>query len=302
MSRRQNHSSGDSFDLFLDTICNTFGGVVFLAILVALLAKTRHDPSSQPAGPQIDAASLREMRSELDQQTQRLREVEMVLDAVPQPTFDPSLTELVELSDEMSQLKDEARERSGQRDRMGKQLVTVAAASLELDKSIDEATGLVKDAQQRLESSRTAWKSTLASTGQTLQVPVQRHGAGASAMIALSGGELFLISSPDDGPGEFFERHVVATQIDLNDWTVTLRTGKGLMLGGPKSAAAVAGTAKRLSSSETTLIIIAYPDSYHQFASVRDAFKLTGMNYELWIKAEGDPIEFSYGRGANRVQ
>ena len=38
-SRRWNRDGGgDSLDLLLDTMCNLFGGIVFVALLVALLA------------------------------------------------------------------------------------------------------------------------------------------------------------------------------------------------------------------------------------------------------------------------
>ena len=35
--RRQRTETNSSLDLLLDTICNTFGGIIFLAILVAVL-------------------------------------------------------------------------------------------------------------------------------------------------------------------------------------------------------------------------------------------------------------------------
>lgn len=38
MSRRIRQQSGDSLDLLLDTMCNLFGGIVFIALLVAMLA------------------------------------------------------------------------------------------------------------------------------------------------------------------------------------------------------------------------------------------------------------------------
>ena len=39
MRRRRDQTDG--LELFLDTICNTFGGIIFLAILVAILSQTQ---------------------------------------------------------------------------------------------------------------------------------------------------------------------------------------------------------------------------------------------------------------------
>jgi hypothetical protein len=41
MSFRRQHR-GDSLDLLLDTMCNTFGGIILLAVLVTLLVKHEH--------------------------------------------------------------------------------------------------------------------------------------------------------------------------------------------------------------------------------------------------------------------
>ena len=302
MSRRQNHAGGDSFDLFLDTICNTFGGIVFLAILVALLAKVRHDPSAKDAVAQVDAAAMRNLQSELEEQTARLRELELVRDSLPPPSFDPQLVEMVVLSDELNSVRDRNRKYARDRDQLGESLGTIAAESLELEAAAVDAAGLVEAARQRLEESRTAWKSSVVSAGQTLKVPVQQRSSGTRAMVALSGGELFLIASPDYLPGQFFDRHVIASKVGTNSYRIELRVGNGLTMGGPKSMSALEGTARRLSSSGSSLVVIAYPDSYHHFATVRDAFKRNGMNYELWVWAEHDPIQFSYGKGDGRVQ
>ncbi len=68
MSRRQRDDS-DSFDLFLDTICNTFGGNVFLAILVALLAKVRSGTDSPDGPPPASPAAVRAAELKLQQIT-----------------------------------------------------------------------------------------------------------------------------------------------------------------------------------------------------------------------------------------
>jgi len=39
MKKRRIRGPGDSLDLLLDTICNSFGGIIFIACLVAILAR-----------------------------------------------------------------------------------------------------------------------------------------------------------------------------------------------------------------------------------------------------------------------
>ena len=63
MSRRHSSSESDSLELLLDTICNVFGGVIFIAMLVAVLTSFRaaavmqEDPpvGTESAMPDVDS-------------------------------------------------------------------------------------------------------------------------------------------------------------------------------------------------------------------------------------------------------
>lgn len=84
--RRRNGDS--SLELLLDTICNTFGGVLFLAILVSLLLKTaRHRSPEAPASaatprPAITKAQLIRTSTEASELRERLERLEGGLAAV----------------------------------------------------------------------------------------------------------------------------------------------------------------------------------------------------------------------------
>lgn len=45
MRRRRLSGPNDSLDLLLDTICNAFGGIIFIAVLIAMLARDSSGPS-----------------------------------------------------------------------------------------------------------------------------------------------------------------------------------------------------------------------------------------------------------------
>ena len=75
MKRRRPADS--SLELLLDTICNTFGGVLFLAILVCiLLHNTGHSNSHQQNGPRFTEADVIELvrrQQELESALEGLR-------------------------------------------------------------------------------------------------------------------------------------------------------------------------------------------------------------------------------------
>ena len=71
---------GDSLDLLLDTMCNTFGGIIMIAILVALLAQQSPAPivpadrarsemtERRLAIADTDLAAARALRTQLEDQ------------------------------------------------------------------------------------------------------------------------------------------------------------------------------------------------------------------------------------------
>jgi len=59
MRRRNNKPTDDSsLELLLDTICNTFGGIVLISILVALLMQTETDAISEQARNEISNTDI----------------------------------------------------------------------------------------------------------------------------------------------------------------------------------------------------------------------------------------------------
>lgn len=77
MRRRRFQDSDSGLDLLLDTVCNAFGGIIFIALLIVLLP-TRPDPSaSEPAG-RVAASPSRIL--DLDRARDELAHQERVLD------------------------------------------------------------------------------------------------------------------------------------------------------------------------------------------------------------------------------
>ena len=105
MSRRR---AGDSsLELLLDTICNTFGGVLFLAILVSLLLKSTRDramessaaaPRTKPAISKAEVIRRTTEASELAEEISRLDSalghIQGFVKQFAKPGFDESLKKL----------------------------------------------------------------------------------------------------------------------------------------------------------------------------------------------------------------
>src|SRR5215212_2230753 len=96
MSRRRRHQP-DSLELLLDTMCNTFGGIIMIALLIALLSR---DASSDTAITQ----RAETVRRQIEQTQKQTIEAEQLRQRLQQ-SIDPRAALTVALLTERDQLR-----------------------------------------------------------------------------------------------------------------------------------------------------------------------------------------------------
>lgn len=62
---RRKSSPNDSLEMFLDTICNTFGGILFILLFVVLQLRTTQDTVSQNTAKSVDAVQFHQAENRL---------------------------------------------------------------------------------------------------------------------------------------------------------------------------------------------------------------------------------------------
>ena len=104
MTKRRNTNA--SLDLFLDTICNVFGGVIFIALLIAILVQQTVGTIKLPEGASPE--EIAKLRQELDQISSDISASRVLLEtlqtAMPRPK-DAAEIERAELFYELSEAK-----------------------------------------------------------------------------------------------------------------------------------------------------------------------------------------------------
>lgn len=79
MSGRRMTEPGDSLELLLDTICNAFGGILFLTILLTMLLRLSHPKREQPAVPESARQEMDDLGSQLEIALSELESLERSL-------------------------------------------------------------------------------------------------------------------------------------------------------------------------------------------------------------------------------
>ena len=112
---KKRRSANSSLDLFIDTICNVFGGVIFIALLLAILVQQTVGIIKIPEGASPE--EIAKMRQELDQVSAEIASSRVLLETLqavmPRPQ-NPAEQERVELFFELSAAKGAAIEKKAE--------------------------------------------------------------------------------------------------------------------------------------------------------------------------------------------
>jgi hypothetical protein len=188
MRRARPDDDGASLDLLLDTITNTLGGILFLAILLVLLPKASR---AMVGNHQHSASNVEELRGRLAaiQALAESRRVEAavsdaVLEAVADPRLASELAEVAELRETLAELNAEM-------DRMNEAIGQLRAVNADLQNREEVVKAVATSAREDLASLKEEYSSELRRRRSDLPVPSERAARTTGAKITIRYGRLY---------------------------------------------------------------------------------------------------------------
>lgn len=113
MSRTRRTGEGSSLELLLDTICNTFGGVLFISILVVILINMSSDAAQNIPPDEPAQSELMEMQLELQKSQARIQKLKNAIQqqhSIERQFVDPDTKRIVQkwtqLNGELTRLQE----------------------------------------------------------------------------------------------------------------------------------------------------------------------------------------------------
>ncbi|SFJ01921.1 coiled-coil domain-containing protein [Planctomicrobium piriforme] len=302
MSRRK-HQVVDSLELLLDTICNTFGGVVFIAILVIILLQLSgdaHDKAKQSDDPvarqlQSRLTELQEHRTRLEElQQNQLRTLKLLAPENLKDLLDQTAaqhTKRLKLEAELRQLEQQRRSLQEQRRATA---VHLQASSRTINELQREVQALQAELQHQRDARKTVLRTTvLHSPGFRQQVILIAqydrlyvwHRYSASGERLGLNTEEFVILKHGAGSIETSPNPATGTQLQE----------------GPDARRKLLSRLKQFRPEEVYLAIIVRPDTYDTFRYLRDTVVEAGFEYRL-EPTEADEEFVDRGGADGRVQ
>lgn len=301
--RRRRTGQASSLDLFLDTICNTFGGIMFLAILLSVLVQMRSkEPKpEEPSKVPMTAAEAREISNQLATLTStydRLSELLVELRKKQPLPEDQAIQQIEKKNEQAQEVLDET---TRQQVETAKQLAEQIETNAEIVKSMEEFREQLIAERAALEKDSLALDEALSDQMEILKLPKIATSFKSKVFFLIRYHKVYpLAKSP--GP--------ISDNSDLNDADVTIKhlsaeafTAAPKVSRGWSTANAELDTyIQACSPSVHVFTVIVWPDSHAEFAAMKEKMIQFGFQYDLQPHPDQPSVPFGRGSGASRVQ
>ncbi|MDF1862310.1 MAG: hypothetical protein P1U87_18990 [Verrucomicrobiales bacterium] len=310
MRKRRTNTEG-SLDLLLDTMCNAFGGIVLIAILVALLIEKPGEDADTTSGDRENAKQLVEKQKQLEELKPRVEEMESELKKMGE------LVELLRERNELAGAVSEMAESGAKRinslaDRLGeaqKKQANAEATAAQLNQEISSLREMVKTLQRQEEKLLNQEKDLINERRQDLKAPVLGSNPGRPFNIIYRYGLVY--------PLQHFtrDRNGGISAASFNAEMIAMRGGlaepipeKGIdpVSDREKVLAILNGlmVTNRLNANEPSeqifLTNLVYADSFDAFREVENMIRGVGNIESGWRPfTEDDPLQF--GPGGSKI-
>lgn len=288
MSRRRSSEDGSSLELLLDTICNTFGGILFISLLVVILLNTTSEAVNQTPPSEMSQLELIEAeieRKKLTEQVQTLRQSVSVQESVSGSLVSPEVVRRAK-SVKQKQVQHAA-------------LVTdksntvgwASEAQIEINSIVTESQNRKSDLAEARKQAAALQKTldeAIAQRTKTAIIPKVEQTKKSGTTFFLNGGRLY-------GP-----RLLVIGGNNTRDFNFVDRGGATYVEPNPSGGITVdplGGSANEIRAkfngiaSESFFIKLwVWPDSYEHFEAVRDVLESLQLRYALMPMEEDGQI------------
>lgn len=280
-SRKQEEFS--SLDLLLDTICNTFGGIVFLALLLSIIAQSAGEMSRAPEMASLPTLerSLQDLQEDVkdaEGEVNRLKTLITESENIPLPPEVQSAYEDLEAS----------------RQEIEDLLASFQLLQDEVIKAGRQRVQSERDIERMLETLRQLQEDATS----TRRLPVQQQAPPNMKhfWMAVDGGRIYLVDplpSAERQIGNPFSDQMIVERA-LDGWGVIPKSDEGMDLRNrPESFAVLGRWLSELPANSYVIQFMLSSDSFVEFNHVKEY--LVSQNYRYYISLNEPPYLFVTG-------
>ena len=275
MTRRRRRNADSSLELLLDTICNTFGGVLFLAILIAMLLQLR-GRAATVASPSV--AHQLEFERLTNQQVDARERLEKISGALREQ--DKLVAQFQSNSQSIAELERQKQQRDRLNATSAKLLENVAHEQQSINVEAQQLANL-DAALAQAEREKTALDARLkresAARQESARLPTLHDTVKREVPLCLRHGRLYRVlvngqpNERDFEVGSIFGRRTLTPKPQGGDSIPRGDAGRAL----------VESTLQQIKPDISYVAVFVWPDSYGQFRQMKEVLVQRGFEYRL---------------------
>lgn len=281
--RRRKRGLEDSFDLFLDTITNTFGGVLLIALLIVLMLRTPKEsaPNENRSGSTED---LELIQSEITALESEKSAIETAL--TTQQQFETEFQ-----SDEIRILASQLSKMMSQKIDLDLQESTMVREARQARTEIKNLKTEEGNLKQTLSSNQNEIKNLTDKVNhekslrtRTMRLPKEQATFKLEVPIVIEGNEIFIVNA--DLPGGGFSvnsEHIEVcspsnADLNLDSKYLRVKNGHGIQVTDDRK---VGQRFQKFDSSKHYFVFVVRTDSFMRFSRLREICVKMGFEYRL---------------------
>ncbi|MEO2035403.1 MAG: hypothetical protein ABGZ35_25270 [Planctomycetaceae bacterium] len=288
---RRKKSSQDSLDLLLDTICNTFGGIVFISILVVILVNSANQTAGSKAPRESDHRRLIQNHRRLSESRERLeslrraaQQAEQIRERFSDEQTETLLNDLKSMSTSSGQLHDK---RNSDLEELSESqiLMNETAQALEqLRQTIQKTRRILNSAERQLQNE-------IALRSRTSKLPRQQQTTKEQVAFFVKGGRLCSHASVDSSGNLTRNEAESAVQtVDGKEFAEPIVSAGLRIEPGGENVEAISERFKKFDPDKHFLGIVVWEDSFEHFEMVKQAAIRLGFKYQLIPLAQDEKV------------
>jgi len=296
--------------MLLDTLCNTFGGIIVIALLIALFARDSRSSEEQPRAGTEQSGILHQQLRQAERDLARAMTLETELN---RRVTNPSQTALLELIEQRDQVRDlaetlvaEVRASPSPTDAAASlaqtisQIEILASLNLQSERRLSEEKnrgavlkGRIADLGRGIQSQSNRLAQITARQTQRLRLPRERTTTKSHLYVIVRYGLVYPLYSFEGGIPERNTTSLRWIQESETSRRVEPIPGAGIH---PQSgAAAFSATLRAIPADQIYLVFQVFPDSFEAFNRVKVATVAAGYDYTWEPRLDSTPLRLGAG-------
>ncbi len=300
MARRRSKPMSSSLDLFLDTICNAFGGIMFLSILISVLLQFRGKDSfvdvDQPTISESDFQQLEDRMAKI--QSERV-ELMATIASLEKAMVGSDQAKIIELQSELAQTEKKRAKAVERQIETSQRVIQVQTQVRVQRQELSELEKRLVVARASLFEKSNAVDEALDSREQKMELPKVRSTSKGNLLFLFRYGKLYLVTDVTDPIGRGYYSPHVSEKTSLGVTRIAPRQNAGWDMSRPVDVDAFESMVSGHPSSSTFFSCAVWPDSFEQFGTFKENLLRLGYDYQLLPVDQVDDL--AIGRGGSAL-